>query len=226
MDRKNSKSNINTITNERRKKTVENRYNVDNVSKLQWVQNKRKMSFEAKKDILIFYQEPKVHIVDGNTLDIYRLNINIANEWLDKYHPFRSTKGNVLALGLVKNNQIYCLMTFKKSRNKNYDAELSRMWMLPTYNIKHGYDILSQEASNFGINNIIAYVNMSFENYKDYESIGMKHIRTNQKTLWWIRKDERISDASRRQKQFSRGLRLNSGYLPVDDCGQRVYAFK
>ena len=211
---------------EKRIQTCLQKYNVENVAQLQSVQLKRKQTFDDKKDILIFYQEPKVHIVDGNTLDVYRLNINIANEWLDKYHPFRSPKGNVLALGLVKNNQIYCLMTFKKSRNKNYDAELSRMWMLPTYNIKHGYDILSQEASNFGIDNIIAYVNMSFENYKDYESIGMKHIRSNQKTLWWIQKDERISDASRRQKQLSREYMLNSGYVPLYDCGQRVYAFK
>ena len=211
---------------EKRIQTCLQKYNVENVAQLQSVQLKRKQTFDDKKDILIFYQEPKVHIVDGNTLDVYRLNINIANEWLDKYHPFRSPKGNVLAIGLVKNDQIFCIMTFKKSRNKNYDAELSRMWMLPTYNIKHGYDILSQEASNFGINNIVAYVNMSFENYKDYESIGMKYIRDNQKTLWWMKNNERISDASRRQKQFSREYMLNSGYVPLYDCGQRVYAFK
>lgn len=213
-------------TNEKRKITVQTKYNTDNVSKLKWVQDKRKETFNKNKDILIFYQEPRIHNIDGNTLDIYRLNINVANEWLDKYHPFRSPKGNVLAIGLVKDDRIYCLMTFKKSRNKKYDAELSRMWMLPTYNIKHGYDILSQEASNFGINNIVAYVNMSFENYKDYESIGMKYIRDNQKTLWWMKNNERISDASRRQKQFSREYMLNSGYVPLYDCGQRVYAFK
>ena len=211
---------------EKRIQTCLQKYNVENVAQLQSVQLKRKQTFDDKKDILIFYQEPRIHIIDGHSLDVYRLDINIANEWLDKYHPFRSPKGNVLAIGLVKNDQIFCIMTFKKSRNKNYDAELSRMWMLPTYNIKHGYDILSQEASNFGINNIVAYVNMSFENYKDYESIGMKYIRDNQKTLWWMKNNERISDASRRQKQFSREYMLNSGYVPLYDCGQRVYAFK
>lgn len=211
---------------EKRIQTCLQKYSVENVAQLQSVQLKRKQTFNDKKDILIFYQEPRIHVINGHSLDVYRLDINIANTWLDEYHPFGSPRGNVLALGLVKNDQIFCIMTFKKSRNKKYDAELSRMWMLPTYDIKYGYDILSQEASNFGIDNIVAYVNMSFENFTDYESIGMKYIRDNQKTLWWIRKNERISDASRRQKQFSREYMLNSGYVPLYDCGQRVYAFK
>jgi len=213
-------------SNEKRQQTCLKRYGVKNVCMLKEVQQKRQHTFETKKDILIFYQEPRIHVVDGHTLNTYRLDINVANRWLDEYHPFKSPKGNVLALGLIKDNEIYCIMTFKKSRNKKYDAELSRMWMLPTYDIKHGYDILSQEASNFGISNIVAYVNMSFENFKDYEYIGMKYIRDNQKTLWWIRNNDRISDASRRQKHFSREHMLNSGYVPLYDCGQRVYAFK
>lgn len=212
--------------NDKRKKTVLSRYGVENVSQLDWVQEKRKNTFERTKDIAIFYQPPRTIQIDGENLTPYKLDLNVAKDWLNTYHPFGYARGTLLALGLVKDDCIYCMMTFKKSRNKSYHVELCRMWMLPSYNIIKGYDILSSFASEFGISNLVAYVNMSFENYKDYESIGMKYIRFNQKTLWWMNSKRRISDASRRQKGISRNEMIFLGYVPIYDCGQRVYVFE
>lgn len=213
-------------TNEKRKQTLLSTYGVDNVSKLSEVQDKRRETFESKRRTVLFYQEPRINNIEGSSLSVFRLEKSYSDNWLNTYHPFGAPRGNVLSLGLVKDDQTYGIMTFKKSRDKNFTAELSRLWMLPTYNVIDGYDILSSEASKFGIDSIIAYVNMSFENYKDYESIGMKYVRDIQKTKWWIRGDERISDASRRQYKLKQADMLHENYLPVYDCGQRVYVFE
>ena len=210
---------------ERRIATNLERYGVSNVAKLPEVQAKRRKSFEDKKDIAIFYQDPRINILKADDLKVFRLAKDVADNWLNKYHPFKAPRGNVVCLGLTDGSEIYAIMTFKKSRNPEYFAELSRLWMLPTYQVISGYDMLSSAASDLGIYNIVAYVNMSFENYLDYESIGMRYIRDIQPTKWWIRDDDRISDASRRQKKLSENDLVFKGYVPIYDCGQRVYVF-
>lgn len=210
---------------ERRIATNLERYGVSNVAHLPEVQAKRRKSFEDKKDIAIFYQDPRVNILKADDLKVFRLAKDAADDWLNKYHPFKAPRGNVVCLGLTDGSKIYAIMTFKKSRNPEYFAELSRLWMLPTYQVIGGYDKLSSAASDLGIYNIVAYVNMSFENYMDYESIGMRYIRDIQPTKWWIRDDDRISDASRRQKKLSENDLVFKGYVPIYDCGQRVYVF-
>lgn len=208
---------------EKRKKSVQQKYGVDNVAKLSEVQEKRRNTFEQKKDILIFYQEPVIHTINATDLRCFKLHKEVADDWLNLYHPFKAPRGNVLCLGLIDKETIYCMMTFKPARNPKYVAEVSRMWMLPGWNVIGGYDVLSSVASEFGLYNLVAYVNMSFENYKDYEEIGMRHVRDIQPTKWWISKTERISDASRRQKHLSQDHMIFHGYVPMYDCGQRVY---
>ena len=193
------------LSNEKRKQTLLSIYGVDNISKIPEIQDKRRTTFESKRRTILFYQEPRINNIEGFALDVYRLDKSYADTWLNTYHPFKAPRGNVLSLGLVKDDTCYCIMTFKKSRNENYSAELSRMWMLPTYNVIGGYDKLSAEASSFGISSVIAYVNMSFENFNDYESIGMKHIRDIQRTKWWIKDQDKMSDASRRQRKDAAG---------------------
>lgn len=209
--------------NEKRIKTCLHKYKVENVAQLPEIQEKRRHTFESKRTTILFYQEPRTNVIDGQDLTVYRLKKDVADDWLNTHHPFKAPRGNVLCLGLVKDDVIYAVMTFKKSRDSQYAAELSRLWTLPTYQITGGYDILSAEATAFGLYNIVAYVNMSFENYMDYESIGMQHIRDIQRTKWWVKDDEKMSDASRRQYKLKQEDMLNLGYLPVYDCGIRVY---
>ena len=209
--------------NEKRIKTLMETRQVTNVAFLPEVQDKRKKTFEDKRTTAIFYQPPRIHKIHADDLELYKLDKTIADNWLNRHHPFKAPRGNVLCLGLTDGSEIYCIMTFKKSRNKEYFAELSRLWMMPTYNIVGGYDKLSATATELGVYNIVAYVNMSFENYKDYESIGMKHVRDIQATKWWMCGDDRISDASRRQKKITENELIFSGYRPIYDCGQRVY---
>lgn len=210
-------------SNDKRIKTNTLKYKVQNVAQLPEVQEKRRKTFEEKRTTLIYYQEPRVNNISADDLELYRLDNDVADEWLNKYHPFQAPRGTVLSLGLVKDDIIYCIMTFKKSRDKHYVAELSRLGMLPTYNVIDGYDKLSSFASELGLYNIIAYVNLSFENVSDYESIGMKYVRSIQRTKWWIKDTNKISDASRRQKHLTENEMIFKRYVPVYDCGTCVY---
>lgn len=211
--------------NAKRKSTLNKLYGVDNIAQLSEVQEKRRATFAAKRDTLIFYQEPRINKIQASDLQVYKLDVEYANQWLNEYHPFKAPRSTVLALGLCDESRMYCIMTFKKSRNKNYVAELSRLWMLPTYDVVNGYQVLSQYASELGLYNIVAYVNLSFENVDDYKSIGMKYLRTNQRTKWWLRNNEIVSDASRRQKGLSHNDMIFSGYKFAYDCGIEVYEF-
>ena len=215
---------MNTI--EKRINTNLTRYGVTNVAYLADVQEKRRKTFEKKRTTIVIPQQKILHRIDAKSLSLYKLHKQIADDWLNEYHPFKAPRGNILCLGLTDGDVIYCMMTFKKSRNKEYFAEISRMWMLPTYEVIGGYDRLSAFASELGVYNIVAYVNMSFENFMDYESIGMKYIRDIQSTKWWICGDDRISDASRRQKGITENELVFKGYVPVYDCGQRVYIWQ
>ena len=214
-----------TSSNDKRKQTLKSKYGVDNISQVAEIQEKRKQTFAAKRDTLIFYQEPRVNKIQASDLQVYKLDVEYAKQWLNEYHPFKAPRGTVLALGLCDESQTYCIMTFKKSRNKNYVAELSRLWMLPTYDVVDGYQVLSQYASELGLYNIVAYVNLSFENVNDYKSIGMEYLRTNQRTKWWFKNNEIISDAARRQKRLSHNDMILRGYRFAYDCGTEVYVY-
>lgn len=207
------------------KRTLINRYGVENPNQIESAKEKRKLTFQLKEDTLLFYQEPRTITINAKDLQVYRLDLNYTKDWLNKYHPFKAPKGIVLAFGLCDASQTYCIMVFKKSRNKNYVAELCRLWMLPTYDIVDGYQVLSKQASEFGIYNIVAYVNLSFENVNDYKSIGMKYIRKNPRTKWWFRNNEIISDASVRQKGLSHNEMVFNGYSFAYDYGTEVYEF-
>lgn len=206
-----------------RKQTVLNRYGVDNVSKLSCVQSKRLSTFYANRPCIKYARLHPFIQLDGSTMQIYRINKDVSDQWLNSYHPLGAPRGTLLPLGLVKDNIIYCMMTFRKPRNTKYSVELSRMWMLPTYYVTNGYNMLSDYATQFGLYNIVAYVNLTFELFEEYEKIGMHSTRDIQRRKWWIGDNDVISDATRRQRRLTTADMLNKGYHAEWDLGTAVY---
>lgn len=215
-------------SNMKRVETNINKYGVDNVSKLPWVQAKRLSSYEKKRNFLgYFYKKPEVHTnINGEDLRIYRLNKDVSDNWMNEYYPLKASRGTVLSIGLVEGDIVYCIMTFRKPRDKNYSVELSRMYSLPGYEVTDGYSILSNFASEYGLCNIVAYVNFCFDYFEDYEEIGMKSNRDIQRKNWWWNGSNFISDASRRQSSWTKEDMANSGYSCYQDLGTAVYEFK
>lgn len=210
----------------KRVSTVLERYGVDNVAKLEEVQQKRQQTFASHRNTLHIEYPHVDHVLDGHQLEVYRLNKRIADTWLNQYHPLKAPKGNVMCLGLVKDTTIYCLMTFKKSRDPHYVAELSRMWMLPGYYVQDGYDILSKIAADLGLYAVVAYVHVPIEDPADYIDIGMHLTRVAQRTKWWMNEDVVMSDACRRQKHIDSKFLSATGWRCMYDESKLVYEFK
>lgn len=159
------------------KKTLKANYEVDNPMKNAKIRNKVTKTWIYKSYPKLVVDDCEIVHVNASELEIYRLDNSFADKWLDKYHPEGSGKGAILCFGLVRDSEIFCIMTFRKPINKHYTTQLLRMWMKPGYYVDGGYDTLSRYASGFGLYNIVAYVNPRYEDIEEYEKIGMSLVR-------------------------------------------------
>lgn len=162
---------------EKCKQTLKANYAVDNPMKNKEVRNRVTKTW-IDKSYPKAVQAPSCIIhMDAAELEIYRLDNSFADNWLNQNHPEGSGKGAILCFGLVRDSEVFCIMTFRKPINKRYTTQLLRMWMKPGYYVDNGYDTLSRYASGFGLYNIVAYANPEYEDIEEYEKIGMSLVR-------------------------------------------------
>jgi len=178
------------------------------------------------KDIIARMLAPKIHI-SCNELRLYKLNLDVTNEFLDKNHYIGRCRGQLLCLGLVNGGEIYQVMTFGKPKfDKSHMVQLYRMCTKLGYEVDGGYDMLSKFASEFGLYDIVAYADFSKTDGSELESIGMKLDHITPPRLIWSKGKQYINSSlivSGRSKYHSDEDLLNDGWLPIYDCGQRVY---
>lgn len=139
--------------------------------------------------------------LDSSEFQVYKLNYEYVQEFLEDNDIVPFYKKTSDAIGLVKDSKIYQVMTFSRPRyNHNYDYEIIRCCTRNGFNILGGLDVLSSAASIYlGVSNCISYQDLSKEfNKKYYETIGMELNHTN------------------------RPRRRN---LNIFDCGTNVYVF-
>ena len=191
-------------------------------------------------DKVINMLKPK-KTVYARQCEIYRLNLQPTIKFLDQYHLQGSCRGQLLCLGLVKNDQILQVMTFGKPRyNKNYYVELLRLCTHPEYRVIGGASKLFKFATqNYGLDNIISYCNRSKFVGSVYEKIGMQFVKTTQPQEIWSKEHQSITANLLRSHgydqlfgtHYGKGtsnerLMLENGWLPVYDCGQAVFVFE
>lgn len=174
-------------------------------------------------------------------LKVYKLNNSVADKFLNDYHLQGTCRGQLLWLGLVKDNVLYQVMTFGKSRyDKNHYVELLRLCTKPGYTVVGGASkLFSYATSEFGLHSIISYCDRSKFTGDVYEKIGMKLLRKTPPQEVWSKGDRKITANLLRQRgydqlfgtSYGKGynnekLMLENGWLPVYDCGQLVYEFQ
>lgn len=171
---------------------------------------------------------------------IYKLNLDYTNEFLDNYHLQGKCKGQLVCLGLVCEGELYQVMTFGKPRyDKKFEVELLRLCTKPGYQVVGGASKLFKYFTEFyEVGSVISYCDISKFCGKVYEQIGMKLIRTTPPQEIWSRRTDKVTANLLRQRgydqlfgtNYGKGtsndeLMLKNGWLPVYDCGQRVYAY-
>ena len=192
-------------------------------------------------DKVIDIIKPK-QTIGARKCKIYKLNSKTTDEFLNKYHLQGTCKGQVLSLGLVYEDKLLEIMTFGKSRyNKNYDIELLRLCTHPDYVVTGGASKLFKFAvQQYELNSIISYCDASKFSGSVYTNIGMKFLRnTPPQEIWSDCNYGKITANLLRQRGFDQlfgtnygkgtdnnELMIEHGWLPVYDCGQKVFVYE
>ena len=189
---------------------------------------------------IIFMLSPKKTIF-ARKCTIYKLIPSVADKFLKDYHLQGTCRGQLLHLGLVYDGILYQVMTFGKSRyDKSHYVELLRLCTRPGYTVVGGASrLFSYATSEFGLTNIISYCDRSKFSGDVYEKIGMKFLRYTPPQEIWSKGNKKVTANLLRQRgydqlfgtHYGKGtsneqLMLDSGWLPVYDCGQAVYEFR
>lgn len=159
----------------------------------------------------------------------------------DKFHIQGSCNGQSVCLGLYSDNELTQLATFGRPRyNSNYEWELLRLCTRGGYRVVGGAErLLKHFVSEYNPQSIISYCDLAKFTGDVYTRIGFDHVRNNAPGRIWSRGTKKITDAllnSRGYDQlfgtsYGKGtsneqLMIESGWLPVYDCGQAVYVWQ
>ena len=177
-------------------------------------------------DVVIGQLKNKIKL-NASEFQVYKLTKEVTDEFLIQNCIHGTCRGQLLSLGLVKDDTVYQVMTFGKSkRNENYHIEMKRACTRIGYQIAGGYDKLSKVASQeFGVDSCVAYQDLSKISDVDYESLGMKLLKINPPRLFWSKGKSYISNylVQNPNTEYTEQQLLTGGWLPVYDCGQAVY---
>lgn len=178
-------------------------------------------------------------VLSSEDMSIYRLTPEVTNQFLEENDIHRTCRGQLVSFGLVKDEQVYQVMTFGKPKyDHSYNVQMMRMCTKRGFEITGGFDRLSHFASaDYGLSRIIAYCDRSKYTGREYEQLGMKLARITPPQLVWSKDKKKITANLLRIHGYNQLFGTNysdnadeqhmleSGWLPVYDCGQRVYVF-
>lgn len=188
-------------------------------------------------DILHLIQPRKSIFARKTRLYVIK-NKSLVNNFLNDNHLQGTVRGQLLCLGLVYDDELIQLMTFGKPRyNKKYDCELLRLCTKQGISVVGGSSKLFSYATKYmSMGKIISYCDLSKFTGDVYEKIGMSLSHTTSPAKVWSKGANYITSnmlAARGFDQifgtdYGKGtdnekLMIDSGWLPVYDCGQAVY---
>lgn len=180
-------------------------------------------------------------VIHARECSIFKLNSAVADEFLDRYHLQGTVKGQILRLGLVKDHELFQVMTFGRPRyDKKHSVELLRLCTKAGYAVVGGAEKLFKFAvDDLCVRDIISYCDLSKFSGDVYQRLGMKLLRITEPQEVWSKGSQRITANLLRHRgfdqlfgtNFGKGtsneeLMLAAGWLPVCDCGQAVYLLK
>lgn len=182
----------------------------------------------------------------ARNLEIKGLDKQEANEFLNKYHLQNKCNGNIINLGLYKDNELIQLMTFGKPRyNKNYEYELLRLCTHKDYKVVGGSEKLFKFfIKTYNPKSVISYCDNSKFTGDVYKKLGFTLSSYGKPGKHWynIMTERHITDNLLKQRGFdqllgkeystfgkgvsNKELMLQHGFIEVYDCGQSTWIYK
>lgn len=184
--------------------------------------------------------KPK-EIIYARKCDIRVVSSDIVNNFESYNHLQGSCRGQRVCYGLYYEDKLVQLMTFGKPRyNKNYQWELLRLCSDFRYRVVGGAEKLFRHfVREYNPSSIISYCDLAKFKGVIYPKLGFTLYQTTPPNKIWSYKDKKITNnllMARGYDQlfktsYGKGtsneeLMIQSGWLPVYDCGQAVYIWK
>lgn len=164
----------------------------------------------------------------------------VANKFIRENHIQGQVRGSILTLGLTYEDELVMCMSFGRSRyNKNYTYELLRLCSKTAYVVVGGASKLFHFATHeLELNSIISYCDVAKFQGNVYEAIGMKLVNASSPNVIWSKGSKKITSNLLRQRGYDQLFKTNygkgtdnellmlaNGWVPVCDCGQKVYGY-
>ncbi len=180
-------------------------------------------------------------VLYGRNLVCRNISIKEASEFLGIHHVQKSCRNQKYCYGLFLNNELYEVLTFGAPRyNKKYDFELLRLCTKSRYKIIGGASKLFSYARKQNIQgSIISYCDLAKFKGDVYSKLSMKLMYTTPPAKVWSKGSQKITDNLLRARGYDQifkttygkgssndQLMIDSGWLPVYDCGQGVYVIE
>lgn len=166
--------------------------------------------------------------------------------FLNKYHLQGNCRCKIFNVGLYQSNELIQVMIFGKPRyNKNYEWELLRLCTHSDYIVVGGAERLFKYfITNCNPESVISYCDYSKFTGDVYLKLGFNYDKLTYPSKNWSKSNKKITDNLLRQRGFDQliGSKLNPpeiygkgtnneqlmlqhGWLPVYDCGQKVFIY-
>lgn len=168
---------------------------------------------------------------------------DLVKVFLNQNHLQGNCRNKNVSLGLFdkQTGDLMQVMVFGKPRyNKNYEWELLRLCTRNGFSVIGGAErIFSYFVYDQNPKSIISYCDYSKFTGDVYLKLGFEFVKLNYPSKIWSKGKERITDSLLRQRGFdqlfhtnygkgtsNKELMLQNHWLPVFDCGQKVFVWK
>ena len=163
-----------------------------------------------------------------------------ADKFTAEHHISGKCNGQKENYGLYYKGELIQVMTFGKPRyNKKYDWELLRLCSKSNVKVLGGASrLFAAYLVEHEDESVISYCDLSKFNGSVYETIGMELSHVTSPAKIWSKGNKKVTDNLLRQRGYDQlfgtcygkgtsneQLMLDNGWLPVYDCGQKVYHY-
>lgn len=168
------------------------------------------------------------------------IGFKISKEFLENYHLQGSTYSAKVCLGLYHEDELIEVMTFGRPRyTHKYEYELLRLCTKSDTTVIGGASKLySYFLDKYDPQSILSYCDLAKFSGSIYEKLGMTLDHVSPPARIWSKGEEYVTDNLLRQRGYDQifntvhgkgtsneELMLKAHWLPVYDCGQKVFVY-
>lgn len=179
-------------------------------------------------------------VIYARKCKVRSVSVSEAGLFISANHIQGMCKGSEVSLGLYFEDELVQIITLGRPRyNRKFDFELLRLCSKSGVQVVGGPSkLFSHFIKEHPNASVISYCDASKFTGSVYAKMGMKLSYWSSPAKVWSRGKERITDNLLRQRgydqlfgtSYGKGtsneqLMLDNGWLPVYDCGQKVFVF-